>query len=61
MPRQKLARKPPSRRGTQGQLQTRGPHDPEHQEGRKVKNTTRSAKSQSGDREPALAPKRSPL
>jgi hypothetical protein len=33
MPRQKLIRKPPTRKGKQGQAQKPGPHDPEHQEG----------------------------
>lgn len=33
MPRQKLARKPAQRRGTQGQVQERGPQDPVHQAG----------------------------
>lgn len=33
MPKQKLARKPPRTPGRQGQIQSRGPHDPEHQQG----------------------------
>ena len=34
MPRQKLTRKPPQTPGRRGQVQPRGPHDPEHQSGR---------------------------
>ena len=61
MPKQKLARKPPARRGTQGQVQPRGPHDPEHQEGRKAEQPDRRKEAAKKEPVPVPAQKRSPV
>jgi len=67
MPKQKLSRKPPQRRGRQGQVQKPGSHDPEHQEGVDLNETgasLRKSRKRNNDIEterPHTVPKESPI
>jgi hypothetical protein len=67
MPRQKLTRKPPTRRGKLGQTQKPGAHDPVHQHGEgREKPTTEFRKSREPDNDieserPRTSRKESPL